>query len=207
MAGLPAKRTRRHTWDDYLKLPGEGRWEIIGGALFDMSPAPSVAHQRVSVALLRALLPRFAKGPCQLFHAPTDVKLSDDCVVQPDIFVVCDKAKVGETHIEGAPDLVIEILSPSTYMHDRIRKLHRYARAGVKELWIADPAGTVEVYWLDGRTYRLVSALTAEETLKSTLFPDLSVDLRDVFGGPGEQKVVREPRPRYRFRRARASKR
>jgi Uma2 family endonuclease len=207
MSGLPAKKTRYYTWDDYRKLPDEGRYEIIDGVLYDMSAAPNLRHQDVALNLT-ALLHAFFKGTsCRLYIAPTDVKLADDTVVQPDLLVVCDAAKLRVTHIEGAPDLAIEVLSPSNYMHDRIRKLHRYARAGVKELWIADPAGTVEVYWLDGRTYRLVSALTAEETLKSTLFPDLSVDLRDVFGGPGEQKVVREPRPRYRPRRKKAARR
>src|SRR5262245_54809384 len=132
-------RDRRYTWRDYQLWQDDQRWEIIGGNAFAMSPSPATRHQRISIALSSALFSHFRGKRCQPFEAPMDVKLSDEDIVQPDILVVCDPNQVKTTHIEGAPALVVEILSPSSLAHDRVRKMNLYARFGVPELWIVTP--------------------------------------------------------------------
>ena len=129
----------RFTWQDYQAWPTEERWEIIDGIAYNMSPAPSTKHQRVA-GKLHANLDRSLSGKgCIPFIAPTDVKLSDQDVVQPDILVVCDPAKITESHIEGAPDVVVEVLSPHTSAKDLREKKALYERAGVKEYVVVDP--------------------------------------------------------------------
>ncbi len=130
--GEPAYKNKRYTWSDYQQLPDDERWEIIAGEIFDMSPAPSMRHQSIAMELGFQLKSFFNGKPCKPFAAPADGKLSDEDVVQPDLMVVCDTAQIKESHVEGAPALVIEILSPSTQNHDRKRKMELFARAGVK---------------------------------------------------------------------------
>lgn len=129
----------RFTWQDYLTWPDEERWEIIDGIAYAMSPAPSTKHQTVAVNLLVKFSQACAGKPCKPFVAPTDVKLSEQDVVQPDILVVCDPAKITPSHIDGAPDVVVEILSPHTSTKDLREKKALYERAGVKEYVVVDP--------------------------------------------------------------------
>lgn len=197
----PAKKLQqRFTWQDYLSWPDDERWEIIAGEAFAMSP-PMTRHQRIQADLLFALITHFRKGPCQVFGAPTGVKLSEEDAVEPDILVVCDPTQIKPTHIEGPPKLVIEILSPSSTAHDRIRKNRLYARAGVAEYWIITPfPSVVEVFALDGETYRLRHALGKEDTLQSPAFPDLSIPLAHVFTfplEPGEEPPAVRERPSH----------
>ncbi len=191
-----------YTWDDYRSWKDDRRWEIIGGDLYAMSPAPSVRHQEIQTELASILRGHFRKGPCRALASPVDVRLSDLDVVQPDLIVVCDPTKVRRTHIEGAPDLVIEILSPSTEQRDRGPKLDLYARTGVREVWLVTPfPPCVEVFVLDGPTYRRHSAHVQTDTLASPTFPELKVDLAPVFDfplEPGEEPPsVKEPPGRY----------
>jgi Uma2 family endonuclease len=123
----------------------DGRWELINGVAYDMTPAPSTRHQEVSVSLTIAIgtaleerKRRPGGGDCRLFHAPTDVFLESG-VVQPDLLVVCDPSKISERGIEGAPDLVVEISSPRTASKDMVRKRWAYEAAGVPEYLIVDP--------------------------------------------------------------------
>jgi Uma2 family endonuclease len=137
-----------------------------------------------------------------VFPAPTDVKLSAEDVVQPDLLVVCDKTQLRETHVEGPPALVVEILSPSTVSFDRVRKMRLYARFGVKEVWLITPyPWFAEVYVLDGASYRLAQGFEKTDTLTSVIFPDLRIALEKVFDyeiPPHEQvQMVREGRPPY----------
>ena len=180
--GEPACKT--YTWDDYRQLPEGERWEIIGGDLFNMSPSPTTRHQEISMELAFQLRAFFDGKPCKPFAAPTDLKLSDADVVQPDLMVVCNADQVKESHVEGPPALVVEILSPSTLGHDRKRKMGLYARAGVKEVWLVtpQPPGIAEVYLLDGPTYRLEGTYSAGETLRSPGFAELEIALEPVFG-------------------------
>jgi Uma2 family endonuclease len=196
------KGGRRYTWSDYRTWPDDERWEIIDGEAFGMTSAPSTRHQIV-VANLLAQLAEFFKGtPCTVMPAPTDVKLSDEDVVQPDLLVVCDSTQIKRTHIEGAPTLVVEILSPSTLSHDRMRKMELYAKYGVGEVWLANPyPSLVEVYALDGEAYSRASAYDEEGTLRSLAVPDLVIGLSEVFDFPippeDRIELVREAAPPY----------
>jgi len=199
MSGLPAEESR-FTWDDYRSWDDGQRWEIIDGEAFAMTPVPLVRHQDVVGELYAALHGYFKGHACSLHLSPVDVKLGDADIVQPDLVVVCEEDKVTETHIEGAPTLVVEVLSPSTERFDRIRKMALYARSGVAEVWLVTPyPWLVEVYLLDGETYRFVTGYTKGDTLASPTFPELSIDLDRIFDFPipPEQRIemVREGRP------------
>ncbi len=148
------------------------RREILGGDLY-VAPAPSPSHQRAVVNLtLRLGNYLGTRGSGGLYCSPIDVVLSDTDVVQPDlVFVSAGRMHiVTSTAIQGVPDLVIEVLSPSTERVDRGRKMQTYARAGVREYWIADSdARMVEIYSLQGETYRPIP--------HSAIFPDLTLDI------------------------------
>ena len=167
-----------------------------------MSPSPTVRHQMVQARLVSAL-DRFLRGrPCRTISSPMDVKLSDTDVVQPDVLVVCRPQQIKATHIEGAPALVIEILSDSTEPHDRGIKMRLYAAHGVPEVWLVRPhPSLVEVYRLDGRSYRLVATHMPPGKLSSPGFPKLKLKLKAVFDFPLEdgEKVdmVKEAHPPY----------
>ena len=148
---------KKYTYKDYIKWRGEIRYELIGGVAYAMA-SPSPAHQRISMELSRQLS-NFLRGKtCKVFHAPLDVRLNadsfDDIVVQPDILVVCDKSKIDSRSVKGAPDFIIEILSPYNTRHDTVRKARLYRMAGVREYWIIDPnAKTVLAYILENGRY------------------------------------------------------
>ena len=192
---------RKSSWEDYRSWNDGKRWEVIDGEVFAMTPAPSLRHQWVSHELSRTLGNHFKKSPCDVFHAPTDVKLADDTVVQPDLVVVCDRKQQRGSHIEGAPKLVIEILSPSSVIHDRMRKMELYARQGVKEFWIVTPfPSLIEVYVLEGGRYAHAAAHAPGDTLRSPTFPDLSIAMDEIFDFPPEEgdeliQLVKEATP------------
>ena len=145
--GLPQLKHHGYTIADWEGW--EGRWELINGEAYDMTPAPSFEHQEISISLASAILVLLKEakrkgggGHCQVLTAPLDVFLPSG-VVQPDILVVCDPAKISKRGIEGAPDLVVEILSPSTSKKDFTWKRWAYQAAGVPEYLIVDP----EEHW------------------------------------------------------------
>jgi Uma2 family endonuclease len=114
-----------------------------------------------------------------------DVKLSEEDIVQPDILVICNSDQIKTTHIEGPPALVVEIISGASEVHDRCDKLALYARFGVCEYWIVTPfPSLIEVYALEGDSYRVVRVYRKTETIRSAQFPDLTVDLAPVFDFP-----------------------
>ncbi|MBN1670013.1 MAG: Uma2 family endonuclease [Kiritimatiellae bacterium] len=200
-AGGHAKR-QRYGWADYRSWPDDVRWEIIGGQAFDMTPAPGTRHQTVLVAISAQLHRHFQEKPCHVFVAPTDVKLSDEDIVQPDVAIVCASDRIKPTHIDGPPTLVIEILSPSSMLHDRVHKMALYARAGVKEVWLVTPyPWLVEVFLLENGAYSLTHSYTKEDVLRSPTFPELAVELGKVFDFPvnpdEEIKMIKEGRPSY----------
>ena len=134
---------RQYTYADYEKIDDDNRYEIIDGVIYLMS-APNIAHQRISRELSLQLGNFLLDKPCEVFAAPVDVCLNaagdnDKTVVQPDIIVVCDKSKLDRKRCNGAPDLAIEILSPSSSSHDMIRKYNKYKSTGVREYWIVSP--------------------------------------------------------------------
>ncbi|GBC85615.1 hypothetical protein HRbin11_02065 [bacterium HR11] len=149
------------------------------------SPAPNIRHQRV-LGELYVLFRKFVIGKKlgDVFFAPTDVKLSEDTVYQPDLVVVLREHgdRIRETHIEGAPDVVVEVLSPSTAEADRGGKRSDYERAGVGEYWVVDPeTAGVEVYVLEGGAFRLYGRARGAGTVRSRAVPDLVVDVGELF--------------------------
>lgn len=134
-----AKQINKYTFQDYLTWPDEERWEIIDGVAFNMTPAPGSKHQLIVGSVYRVIGNQLVRKTCTAFIAPTDVVLSDYDVVQPDVFVVCDKKKITDANIQGAPDLVIEVLSPSTTLKDKREKKTLYEKYGVKEYIIIAP--------------------------------------------------------------------
>lgn len=197
-----SRARRSFNWNDYKGWDDGQRWELIGGEAFCMSPAPSVRHQAVVGRLFGQLLQDFQGKPCEPFVAPVDVRLSTKDVVQPDILVICDQSKILDSHIEGPPDLVVEVISPSSVRHDRIRKLRLYAEHGVREYWLVQPyPAMIEVLELAGEHYRVAGAYTDAETLRSPTFTGLEIDLSTVFTlpVPVEKQIdeVRESAPPY----------
>lgn len=149
-AAYNVKRQGEYTLDDYYQIPDERRVELIDGVIYDMS-APTSAHQLITGLLYAKLLAYITskKGTCLPIVSPVDVQLDCDnkTMVQPDVIVVCDRDKVINRCVYGAPDLCVEILSPSTRKKDMIIKLNKYLNAGVKEYWLIDPdKKTVIVY-------------------------------------------------------------
>ena len=185
------KKDIKYTYGDYLKWPEDERWEIIEGVAYNMSPRPSTMHQRI----LRKIVFQFEsylKGKqCEVFFAPFDVRFpvqnqkdnETDTVVQPDIVIVCDKTKLDDRGCKGAPNLIIEIISPSTAGRDKKVKHKLYEAAGVGEYWIIDPDGKIlEVYLLEPENgYGKPEVYTQEDTVKVGIFQDLSIDLQEVF--------------------------
>lgn len=173
----------KKTVADYMSLPQEHGAELIEGELV-MSPSPTSRHQRVLRNLsseLTAFLKRTGWG--ELLFAPMDVILSDDTVVQPDLFVVRrERLAIVKERVEGVPDLVVEILSAYAQDRDLLLKRDLYAKHGVKEYWIVDPeARTVEALaWRDGR-FELIAIFESKDVLVTPLLPDLSLDLATIW--------------------------
>ncbi|GAK55283.1 hypothetical protein U27_02115 [Candidatus Vecturithrix granuli] len=182
-----------YTYSDYLTWQVQERLELIKGRLFKMSPAPMRYHQELSGALFGEFRNYLKGKPCKVFHAPFDVRLPKSqielrdkqiyTVVQPDIVVVCDHAKLDRKGCLGAPDLIVEILSPSTAAKDVKDKFVVYEEAGVQEYWIVYPGEHVlEVFKLDEhRKYQLERIYTREDTVEVGIFKDFSIDLREIF--------------------------
>lgn len=174
----------RFTYQDYLLLPEDRRYEILDGDLF-RTPAPTPYHQRVS-RNIEVMLDSYVRshGLGEVLDAPCDVVLSATDVVQPDIlFIVTDRLSIiGEKYISQAPDLVVEILSPATAERDRSLKTKLYARFGVRELWIADPeAKTIEVLVNTREGFRRDALFGRGQVLRSPLLPGLEISINQVF--------------------------
>lgn len=193
----PLRKSTKVSFQDYLSWTDEERWEVIDGHPYRMS-APTTEHQILCTDLCVILALHFKGKPCRVITSPLDVKLSDYDVVQPDLVVVCDRSQITKGHIEGPPTLAVEILSPSSVRHDKVRKARLYAAAGVQEYWMLQPyPAMVEILSLDGPSFRLHGAYTDQETLTSAAFPDLSINLWELFPHQ-EIDEVREGTPTYR---------
>ena len=176
----------KFTYEDYQHTPDDQRYELLDGELI-MVPAPNLGHQRIGTQLGWRLAQFVAeKGLGEVFFAPCDVVLSNTDVVQPDLlFVSHERAHLllGGANVLGAPDLVGEILSPSTAGRDRTLKRSLYAKHGVQEYWQVDPdARTVTVLRLDGGTFEVVGLYGEGQTLTSPTLEGFTVDLNEIFG-------------------------
>jgi Uma2 family endonuclease len=167
-------------YEDYARLPtGDGkRYEVLDGELY-VTPAPTPLHQRLSKRLQRRLEDHFeASSVAEVFNAPIDVVLAEHDIVEPDLVVVANPGQVSSRAIEGAPLLVVEVLSPSTRAQDRGIKLRRYALLGVQHYWIVDPdAQTIECRRLEAGDYRLLVEAAVPDVLRHPDWPELAIDL------------------------------
>ncbi|MBS9773650.1 MAG: Uma2 family endonuclease [Tenacibaculum sp.] len=178
-----------YSYADYLLWKFEERIELLKGKIFKMSPAPNVKHQSISINLLGGLLPLFKNKSCKLFHAPFDVRLATKneknedifTVVQPDICIICDESKLDDKGCIGAPDLVIEILSPGNSKKEMKNKFELYEEAGVKEYWVVHPLDeNILVYTLNNGMY-VTSKPIIDDFIPSKLFPNFKIHTNDIF--------------------------
>jgi Uma2 family endonuclease len=175
-----------YTYADFLEWDEDFRAELLDGEIVMMA-APLSKHQRVSGELFFQIRTYLEGKTCRVFAAPFSVRLfpqkdqSDDTVFLPDIVVVCDSEKLDEKGCNGAPDLVIEIISPSTAKYDRILKFRKYQNAGVKEYWIVDPElKTVQVCVLENGRY-VMTMFDETEKAPISVLKDCEIDLGKVF--------------------------
>ena len=187
---MATKAQIKFTYEDYKSLPyvERQRFELLEGELILMTPSPGEAHQAVSIALASALYNFVREHHLgRVYEAPFDVVLGEkgeEQVVQPDILFVSQERRhiVHEEEIRGAPDLVVEILSPATAEKDRIFKRRLYAKYGVQEYWIVNPEEeTIEVLTLGKQGYERAGLYRKDETLTSKLLPGLQIPLTEVF--------------------------
>lgn len=187
---LPAKK-EYYTFSDVLTWTGHDRIEIINGEAVMMAP-PTVQHQRISREIFRQLANYLEGKKCEVFSAPFGVRLFEkegdspdevDTMVEPDISVICDKNKLDKYGCKGAPDLVIEILSPSTLRHDRLVKLGLYQQAGVQEYWIVDPKNkTIQVFLQDkSGSFKIQEDYGQNDVAKVNVLEGCFVELCKVF--------------------------
>ena len=183
---------KTYSYADYLTWQFQEKLELIKGKIFKMSPTPNTMHQRISGKLHGRLFNFFEFNACNLFAAPFDVRLIDKkksklyqeiyTVVQPDLCVICDNEKIDERGAIGAPDLVIEILSPGNSNKEMKYKFDLYEEAGVLEYWIVNPADkTVFIYVLRENQFIGMHPLIEEDSIQSKLFPELDFKLVSIF--------------------------
>lgn len=188
---LPIEKTG-YTFADYLVWEENEHIELLNGELIMMAP-PSTRHQLISGELFRQLANFLEGKKCRVFHAPFGVRLFEEkndkpeniqTVFEPDISVICDLNKLDKYGCKGAPDFIIEILSPSTQKHDRIIKLQQYQRAGVKEYWIVSPEDeTVQIFLLDNTQNILfpVELYEKNDIAKVNVLEGCFIELKKVF--------------------------
>ena len=180
-----------YSYADYMRFEFEERLEIIKGHLFKMSPAPSRIHQGISANIFVPIYNILKGKPCRVYSAPFDVRLAkktqDDrdvlTVVQPDIIVVCDPTKLDKRGCIGAPDIVVEILSPGNNKKELINKYEVYEEAGVKEYWIVSPSDKTFFRYIldDNGKFQPTKLLTEGEEVTTTIIPGFKLILEEVF--------------------------
>ena len=173
------------TYADYEKWDDDIRYELIDGHAYMMS-APSMSHQSILIELGRQLANYLKGKPCKVFLAPCDVCLNglgdkDKDVVQPDAIIICDESIIEKKRCNGAPDMVVEILSPSTSKMDLFVKLKKYQKTGVREYWIVDPdTQTVNVHILENGQY-IIKSYEHDKTIAVAVLDGCIITLPDVF--------------------------
>jgi Uma2 family endonuclease len=182
----------RYNYGQYLKWPEGERVEIIDGTLYAMTPAPSRVHQEILGRLFNWFSNYLNGKSCKVYIAPFDVRLpkgseadeETDTVVQPDLSVICDSTKLDDRGCKGAPDLVIEVISPGSLKHDLTVKKRLYERTGVREYWMVYPLERVIlIYKLDGETGRYDDGEAYDKQTRAPvgIFPGFELDLAKLF--------------------------
>jgi Uma2 family endonuclease len=183
---------KQYTYADYLQWRFKERVELIHGWIHKMSPAPRMQHQRIQSNLHGLIWNTLRENSCLVFNAPFDVRLlkSSDTsaekiqtVVQPDICVICDESKLDDAGCLGAPDLIVEILSPSTAKKDYNEKFNLYEENGVQEYWIVHPADkAIAVFSLkDGEYQETTDLVLDQREVSSSLFSEIKLSTEDIF--------------------------
>ena len=195
----------RYTYADYLNWPEGDRIELIDGVPY-MLATPLREHQEISGELFAQIYQYLRGKPCKVYAAPFSVKLYEeegdrpeevDTVLEPDITVVCDPEKLDKYGCHGAPDWVIEILSPSNRRHDLFVKYRLYEKAGVREYWVVDPAfRSVQVFALENGRFTAKAYQAGPGLIPSVVFPELEIDSGAFF----QAEPVEEPRKPVPFR-------
>ena len=170
------------TLEQYEALPEDKRVEVFDDVVYDMA-SPSQEHQTISMELSTMLNTyiKAKKGSCRVFHAPFDVKLSEQplTIVQPDLMIICDKDKLDGKRCNGAPDFIIEIVSPSNPADDYIRKLYYYKNAGVREYWIVDPRRkTITVNYFEKNMLNIQYSF--DSIIKVNIYEDLLINFSEI---------------------------
>ena len=196
--GLALRKEKHYTYADYLTWPDDARYELIDGEAFLMAPAPRLEHQEVAGDVDHQLRNQHDGKPCRPDIAPVDVRLprkeetddAIDTVVQPDVLVVCDPSKIDRRGVRGAPDWLLEVLSPSTAAHDQIAKRRTYERAGVREYWLVHPGDrTLTVYVLDNGQYGRPDIYELKDETPIGVLPGVSI--------AWDALIERLPKPEY----------
>lgn len=181
---------KKYSYAEYLTWRFQEAVELINGKLFILSPAPASRHQVIAKNLVGKFIPFFDGNQCNIFFAPFDVRLvatktSDNeiyTVVQPDICVICDVQKIDDRGCLGAPDLIVEILSPYTAKKDLTEKYALYEENGVQEYWVVFPdTNAINQYVLKNGQYEIIEPLFVGQNITSTTFPNLNIELKDIF--------------------------
>ncbi|QKY68826.1 Uma2 family endonuclease [Lentibacillus sp. CBA3610] len=184
-------RKKKYSYADYLTWEEGKRLELIAGDIFNMSPSPSRRHQQVLGELFTAFSVFLRGKECAAFFVPFDVRLFSenkwddeiDHVLQPDLSIVCDPNKLDDKGCNGSPDMIIEVLSPSSVKMDRWTKYQLYEKSGVKEYWLVDPVlESVEIHCLSDEGYEFQGVFTKEDTISVSILTGMELDLSQVFG-------------------------
>jgi Uma2 family endonuclease len=191
----PDAQSGAFTYADYCRWPEDERWELIGGEAFDMSPAPARIHQDLVVGLLVQVHGALAGSSCRVYVAPFDVRLpeadeaDDDIrnVVQPDLAVICDRARLDDKGCRGAPDWIVEVLSPRTAAKDQWRKRDLYERHGVREYWLVHPTDRIVfIYRLEDGRYGKPPVRAPSDDAQGARLPGLAIPGGRGFPEPGD---------------------
>ncbi len=183
---VPGPKQGHWTYDHYMTLPDDGmRYEIVDGVLYMSPPSPSGFHQGATNLFSTYLTIHVQfTGLGRVYAGPLDVELADNAVVQPDVLVLLNANlhKFTPSGIKGAPDLAIEVASPSTEKFDKNQKLKIYAQAGIQEYWIVNPKKhTVEVLRLENGAYHSLGVFSGDQTLPTQIVPDFPVQVQQFF--------------------------
>ena len=196
--GLEPRKEKRYTYADYLQWPDDTRYELIDGEVFRLAPTPLIEHQEVAGEVYCQLRNQLDGKACRPYIAPVDVRLprkdeadaAIDTVVQPDVLVVCDPSKIDRRGVRGAPDWLLEVLSPSTAAHDQIAKLRTYERAGVREYWLVHPGDrTLTVYVLETGQYGRPDIYELKDATPIGVLPGVAI--------AWDALIERLPKPEY----------